>query len=106
MAGAGLGDGTFALGEVQVEVRSGVAQSSDGVLAGSVLTMIDAVRNLHRLGATLEQALACGQHRPAQVLESVDVGRLEPGARADIVVLGDDLSIEQVLVGGKTLVVC
>ena len=106
MAGAGLGDGTFALGDVQVEVKSGVAQRSDGVLAGSVLTMIDAVRNLHRLGATLEQALTAASTVPAQVLGSVDVGRLEPGARADIVVLGDDLSIEQVLVGGKTLVAC
>lgn len=106
MAGAGLGDGNFALGAVEVEVRNGVARRADGVLAGSVLTMIEAVRNLHELGAPLADALAAASTIPARVLGLSGVGVLEPGAPADVVVLSDDLRVEQVLVGGETLVAC
>lgn len=106
MAGAGLGDGSFALGGVQVEVQNGVARRADGVLAGSVVTMIDAVRRLHALGTPLEDVLAAASTVPARVLGRDDVGVLRPGARADVVVLGDDLRVEQVLVGGKELVAC
>ena len=54
MAGAGAGGGTFRFGEVEVEVEAGAAPMlEDGTLAGSVLTMIDAVRNLHALGVPL-----------------------------------------------------
>jgi N-acetylglucosamine-6-phosphate deacetylase len=64
---AGMGDGTWRLGAVPVEVRDGVARTADGVLAGSVLTMLDAVRNAVGLGATMEQALDAhsrpGPHR-------------------------------------------
>ena len=51
IAAAGIGDGSYRLGGVDVEVRDGVARRADGVLAGSVVTMIEAVRNLHALGA-------------------------------------------------------
>ena len=55
VAGAGVsGDGSYRLGDIAVEVRDGVVRRDDGVLAGSVLTMIDAVRNLHALGVPLE----------------------------------------------------
>ena len=105
MAAAGAGDGAFSLGDVQVEVRDGVARrTSDGVLAGSVLTMIDAVRNLHALGAPLERALEAAAAVPARVLGREGLGRIEPGDPADIVVLDDGLQIERVLVGGKTRV--
>jgi N-acetylglucosamine-6-phosphate deacetylase len=106
MAGAGLGDGTYALGDVAVEVQNGAARRTDGVLAGSVLTMIEAVRRLHALGTPLAEALSAASTVPARVLGLAGVGVLEPGARADVVVLGDDLRVEQVLVGGEALVAC
>jgi N-acetylglucosamine-6-phosphate deacetylase len=104
IAGAGLGDGTYLLGEIEIVVRDGAARRADGVLAGSALTMIEAVRNLHALGATLEEALAAATEVPARVLGAADVGSLEVGARADVVVLDDALEIERVLVGGNVLV--
>ena len=58
MAGAGQGDGSYRLGDVEVEVRDGSARSSQDVLAGSVLTMLQAVRNLHALGVPLADALS------------------------------------------------
>jgi N-acetylglucosamine-6-phosphate deacetylase len=105
IAAAGFGDGTFALGDVQVEVRDGVAtRASDGVLAGSVVTMIESVRNLHGLGIPLPRALAAAASVPAGILGVGDVGRIERGAPADLVVLDDTLEVTRVLVGGETLV--
>src|SRR6266702_3946595 len=51
MAGAGLGDGNYRLASVDVEITDGVVRRGDSVLAGSTVTMIDAVRNLVALGA-------------------------------------------------------
>jgi N-acetylglucosamine-6-phosphate deacetylase len=102
IAAAGIGDGMFTLDAVEVEVRgSAVRRVEDGVLAGSVLTMIEAVRNLHALGVPLEHALAAASSVPARVLGSQTLGRIEPGAPADIVVLDDGLRVERVLVGGQ-----
>jgi len=94
------GDGSYRLGEVAVEVRDGVVRRDDGVLAGSVLTMIEAVRNLHALGVPLEAALDAATAVPARVV-SADAGRIEVGARADLVVLSEELEIERVLVAGE-----
>jgi N-acetylglucosamine-6-phosphate deacetylase len=81
-------------------VRDGVARTADGVLAGSVLTMPEAVRNLVALGATLEQAIDAATRVPARVARRADLGALTAGAVADIVVLDDNLEIRRVLVGG------
>jgi len=105
MAAAGVGDGTFVLGGVEVDVRDGIVhRTEDGVLAGSVLTMIDAVRNLHALGVPLERALMAAGEVPARVLGSGTAGRIAAGGPADVVVLDDELRVERVLVGGETRV--
>jgi N-acetylglucosamine-6-phosphate deacetylase len=72
----------------------------DGTLAGTVLTMIDAVRNLHALGVPFEQAVGAATEVPARFLGRDDVGVLEPGGPADIVVLDDRLDIHTVLCAG------
>lgn len=103
MAGAGAaGDGTFRLGDVEVEVGEGAApMREDGTLAGTVLTMIDAVRNLHALGVPFEEAVGAATEVPARFLGRDDVGVLEPGAPADVVVLDDRLEIQAVLCAGQ-----
>jgi N-acetylglucosamine-6-phosphate deacetylase len=105
VSGAGVQDGSYSLGGFEVKIRDGVARGPDGQLAGSVLTMIEAVRNLHALGVPLGDALAAGSTVPAGVLGALDVGRLAPGLAADIVVVDDNLQIERVLVGGQERVV-
>ena len=104
MAGAGQGDGSYRLGDVEVEVRDGSARSSQDVLAGSVLTMLQAVRNLHALGVPLADALSAATSVPARVVGELEVGRIERGVRADVVVLDDNLEVDRVLVGGEALV--
>jgi N-acetylglucosamine-6-phosphate deacetylase len=104
MAGAGVsGDGSYRIGDVAVEVRDGVVRRDDGVLAGSVLTMIEAVRNLHALGVPLEDALDAATRVPARVI-GAETGRIAIGAAADVVVLSEELEIERVLIGGEARV--
>jgi N-acetylglucosamine-6-phosphate deacetylase len=105
VSGAGVQDGSYSLGGFEVKIRDGVARGPDGQLAGSVLTMIEAVRNLHELGVPLSDALAAASTVPAGVLGLPDVGGLAPGAVADIVVVDDNLRIERVVVGGQERVV-
>jgi N-acetylglucosamine-6-phosphate deacetylase len=105
-AGAGAGGGTFRLGDVAVEVEEGAVPTlENGTIAGSVLTMIDAVRNLHLLGVPFERAVDAATGVPARLLGLDDVGVLEPGGPADIVVLDDRLEIQSVLCTGTNEVV-
>jgi N-acetylglucosamine-6-phosphate deacetylase len=105
MAGAGLAAGSYQLGAVAVEVADGVPMRGDGVFAGTVLTMHDAVRNLHALGVPLSAAVGAATIVPARIIGRPDLGVLEPGARADIVVLDDRLDIARVIAGGNAFVV-
>jgi N-acetylglucosamine-6-phosphate deacetylase len=105
VSGAGVQEGSYSLGGFEVKIRDGVARGPDGQLAGSVLTMIEAVRNLHALGVPLSQALEAASTVPAGVIGLPEVGRIAPGAPADIVVIDDNLQIERVLVGGQERVV-
>jgi N-acetylglucosamine-6-phosphate deacetylase len=100
MAGAGLTDGRYPLAGIEVEVRDGRALGPNGALAGSTLTMIEAVRNLVQLGASPADAIAAATEVPARVLRQPAVGRIAPGLPADIVVLTDELEVVRVLVEG------
>ncbi|HET7568289.1 MAG TPA: N-acetylglucosamine-6-phosphate deacetylase [Gaiellaceae bacterium] len=106
IAAAGAGQGTFQLGEVEVEVLHGAApMREDGTLAGTALTMIEAVRNLHALGVPLEDAVGAATAVPARFLGHDDLGVIEPGGAADVVVLDDRLEIVAVLCAGNAGVV-
>jgi N-acetylglucosamine-6-phosphate deacetylase len=104
IAAAGVGDGSYRLGDVDVEVRDGVARREDGVLAGSVLALIEAVRRLHALDVPLADAVGAATTVPARIARRPDLGSLRPGAHADVVVLDDALEIRAVFVGGENLV--
>jgi N-acetylglucosamine-6-phosphate deacetylase len=101
MAAAGHGLGSYDLGGRQVEV--GVDGPRIGqTLAGSTLTMDRAVVNLGSHAKTrIEQALIPATTTPAIALDLDDRGRLEIGARADLVALGPDLGVHQTFVGGE-----
>jgi N-acetylglucosamine-6-phosphate deacetylase len=100
VAAAGMADGEFLLGSQPVKAVGGVVRGPDGQLAGSALTMIDAVRNLHAIGVPLTEALEAASLVPARVARRYDLGRLVVGAPADIVVIDDRLELERVLVAG------
>jgi N-acetylglucosamine-6-phosphate deacetylase len=102
VAPAGAGDGDYSLSGAPVHVRGGIVRrAADGVLAGSTLRMIDAVRNLHRLGASLPDAVSAATSVPARVARRPELGVLREGGAADVVVLDDRLDIRAVLVAGR-----
>jgi N-acetylglucosamine-6-phosphate deacetylase len=96
----GESNGEYSLGALDVQVHEGAVRGPEGVLAGSVLTMIEAVRNVHALGVPLADAVAAATAVPARVLGLPDLGRLDVGLPADVVVLDDNVEIERVLVAG------
>jgi N-acetylglucosamine-6-phosphate deacetylase len=100
VAAAGVGDGSYRLGGVEVKVVDGIARRA-GVLAGSTVTMVESIRNLVQLGASLEAAVSAASEVPARIIGRDDVGRLGPGARADLVVLDDNIEIVRVVAAGK-----
>ena len=104
MAGASLGDGTYALGDIEVVVADDVVRREDGVLAGSTLTMPQAVRNLVAAGAPLEQALEAGSTVPGRVLGIPQLGRLFPGGPADVLVVDERIEVVRAIVRGQTRV--
>ena len=87
--------------ESTVVLEGGAVRRRDGTLAGSGLTMDRAVANaVTHGGAGLDQAVAAASTTPASVLGLADRGRIEVGARADLVGLRSDLSVESVWVAG------
>jgi N-acetylglucosamine-6-phosphate deacetylase len=104
IAAAGVGDGSYRLGNVDVEVRDGIARREDGVLAGSSTTLLEGIRRLHALGVPLADAVGAATLVPARVVRRPGLGNLAPGADADVVVLDDALEIRTVFVGGEDLV--
>jgi N-acetylglucosamine-6-phosphate deacetylase len=93
---------TGASGGLHIVERGGAAYLDDGTLAGSVLTMDTALRNLISLGVSLPRAVIMASTLPCDLLGLTHRGRLEPGAVADIVVLAPDtLAVEQVWIAGE-----
>jgi N-acetylglucosamine-6-phosphate deacetylase len=92
-AAAGAGRGSYRLGEAEITVAEGVPVGEDGVLAGTTLTMLEAVRNLHALGVSFEDAVGAATVVPARILGRTDLGVLAVGGCAELVVLDDLLEI-------------
>ncbi|MGR3484949.1 MAG: N-acetylglucosamine-6-phosphate deacetylase [Paracoccaceae bacterium] len=94
-------DGDYTVGTARARRCGNAIRLEDGTLAGSTLTMLDALRNLVTLGLPLhEAALRCAT-LPANYLRLSDRGRIAPGAVADILVLNADLSLRQVWLRGR-----
>lgn len=101
MGAAAADDGDYHLGPIHVQVRDGVARTPTGAIAGSTLTMDAAVRHAVTSGFTLEQAIDAATRAPAAALGLADVGEIRPGARADLVLLDDELRVTTVLRAGE-----
>jgi N-acetylglucosamine-6-phosphate deacetylase len=83
-------------------VRADATHLADGTLAGSTLTMDEAVRNVASLGFPPARAVRYATANPARLLGLSDRGRVAPGARADLVALDpNSLAVRSVWVGGE-----
>jgi N-acetylglucosamine-6-phosphate deacetylase len=96
-----LDPGEYELGGRSVRVRDGAVRLPDGTLAGSVLTMDEAVRNLVAGGADWIDAVHAASTAPARLIGRDDLGRLGVGLPAHVTVLDDDLQVRATLIGGR-----
>ncbi len=99
---AGLPDGSYRLGETEIEVSGGVARRADGVLAGSTGRLADGLARLGALGIDLADAVAAVTERPGRLLGG-GIGRLELGGRADLLIVDELLVPRQALAAGRQL---
>jgi N-acetylglucosamine-6-phosphate deacetylase len=99
---AGMGDGRITISGLEIEVRDGRCTLADGsgTLAGSVIALDTAVRNVVRNGSSLPVAVAAATRNPLAMLGVEDRGRLATGQRADLVELDDDLRVRRVMRNG------
>ncbi len=102
-AAAGMPDGDYRLGSHTVTKCMGGVRLPDGTLAGSILTMDQALRNLVGLGLEIEDASKRVSTYAAEYLGLTDRGQLQVGAWADLVVLDRALQLQRVIVEGEEI---
>lgn len=105
MMATGLGDGDYRLGDRTVRVRQGQSRLEGGRLAGSTLTMDQALRNLLAFtGKPLEELIPCLSTHAAHWLGIQDrKGAIAPGLDADLVLLDPDLKVRRVFCRGEEI---
>lgn len=104
MAACGMSPGTYPLASKSVIVTEDSARLEDGTLAGSILTMDQALRNLVDWSeCTPAEAIHMMTAVPARLLDDPSRGRLVVGARADITAWNRDLQPQHTMVGGEVL---
>lgn len=99
----GMPDGEYSLGGQKTFVKGIRCLLEDGTIAGSVLKMNAAVRNLRdNAGITVPEAVACASLNPAKAI-GVDgeCGSLEAGKRADVVIFDEDVNVKKAIIAGE-----
>lgn len=102
-AGAGMPDGPYRLGSHDLIKKDGAMRLADGTLAGSALTMDQALRNLVRIGLPLDEATRRLSTIPAEWIGLDDAGQIKPGRRADLLVFDADLILRQIWIAGHAI---
>ncbi len=106
MQAAGMPDGHYRLGPLDVTVGGGVARltsahGSPGVIAGGMASLLDVVvRAVRQSHVRLVDAVLAGATTPARLLGLADRGELAAGLRADVLELGPDLALRRVIRAG------
>jgi N-acetylglucosamine-6-phosphate deacetylase len=104
IAAAGRGDGEYEIWGETIVVKDGRTQNAHGSIAGSVITMLDAVRMMLSLGFSESEVARMASTNPAQLLGiDDDCGSIAEGKRADLVALDESLSVRATIVGGQII---
>ncbi len=99
----GMPDGDYTLGGQPVHKEGIKCLMPDGTIAGSVLNLNEAVYNLfENSGLEIYEAVACASLNPAKALNvDAEIGSLETGKRADIIIADEKFNIEMTILGGE-----
>ena len=101
---AGMPDGDYELGGQPITMKNGKATlTGTDTLAGSSISMLDALRNVVKFGLPLEAAVYAASTAPAQAAGLSDIGAIEAGRAADLLVLDKDLNLKAVFMNGEKL---
>ncbi len=104
IAAAGKGDGDYEIWGETITVKNGRTANAAGSIAGSVISMLDAVRLMHSLGVSWVDLAQMASSNPARLLGVDKVcGSIEVGKRADLVALDQDGNVKLTLIGGLPL---
>lgn len=102
IAAAGKGDGDYQIWGETIAVKDGRTSNAKGSIAGSVITMLDAVRTMRSVGATDVELGRMASTNPARLLRlDHECGAIEVGKRADLVALDDDGQVRLTIIGGQ-----
>lgn len=102
MRAKGLPDGESELGGQKVTVKDKQARLADGTLAGSVLTFIDAFKNMIEFtDCSILDAVKMSSTNQAKEFNLEKKGQLKPSFDADMLIIDKDLTIKQTILGGK-----
>ena len=100
----GLSDGEYSLGGQPIFVRGIECRLADGTIAGSVLKLNRAVKNLvDYIGLPVYEAVNCASRNPANAIGQRNKGTLESGRDADIFLCNDDFEVSRTILRGKTI---
>src|SRR5689334_13829583 len=103
IAAAGKGDGDYDIWGETISVKNGRTANAAGSIAGSVISMLDAVRLLHSLGISYVDLARMASSNPARLLGlDHECGSIEIGQRADLVALDADCKVKLTLIGGQS----
>ena len=104
MRAAGMSDGDYTLGGQAVKVKGKLATLADGTIAGSVTNLMNCMRTAVSFGIPLEDAVWAAAVNPARAIGIFSrMGSLEPGKRANVVVLDQNLELKDVFSAGNWL---
>lgn len=102
IAATGLGDGEYQIWGEMIRVENGRTQNARGSIAGSVITMLDAVRMMLSLGAPEIDVARMASANPARLLQiEKDCGSIEVGKRADLAALDHAGNVRLTVVAGR-----
>ena len=101
IAAAGRGDGDYEIWGETITVKNGRTANASGSIAGSVISMLDAVRLMHSLGVSYVDLAQMASSNPARLLGVDDeCGSIEIGKRADLVALDQSGNVKLSFIGG------
>lgn len=103
IAAVGMGDGDYQIWSETISVKNGRTSNAYGTIAGSVISMLDAVRMMRSLGVLDFEVAKMASTNPARLLGLERVGSIEVGNYADLVALDQQGNVRLTIVGGTLL---
>lgn len=98
---AGLADGIYESGGLEVHMKDGAARLADGTIAGSTATLWQCVCKAVEFGIDFDEAVKMATETPSKLIGADKKGRIEVGCDADLLIISDNMEIDNVIIGGE-----